>query len=105
MPVRPLPHPLPHSLCSSSVADELFCLADPGFFPTVCDCATRRDIARELALEELERLRAEGLLTEPESDDGEDEAVDLARDVRAAGTTARATAVEAEEGEAMAVEA
>ncbi|GAA5833456.1 hypothetical protein JCM9279_001530 [Rhodotorula babjevae] len=79
--------------------------ANPGFFPTVCDCSTRRDIQRELALEELERLRAEGLLDEPESDDDEDDAVDPARTAGLLGKTASATVVEEGAGEAMAVEA
>lgn len=42
--------------------------ADPGFFPSVCDCPTRRSLAKELAAEELERRRQEGLISEPESD-------------------------------------
>lgn len=42
--------------------------ADPGFFPSVCDCPARRSLAKELAAEELERRRQEGLLSEPESD-------------------------------------
>ncbi|GAA5895230.1 hypothetical protein JCM8208_005942 [Rhodotorula glutinis] len=75
--------------------------ANPGFFSTVCDCASRRDIQRELALEELERLRGEGLLSEPESDDDEWEAAAQGKDVRALETTA----VEAGAGEAMAVDA
>ncbi|GAA6001448.1 uncharacterized protein JCM10292_006259 [Rhodotorula paludigena] len=44
---------------------------NPGFFPHVCDCSSRREIAREIALEEQERLRAEGLLSEVESDEEE----------------------------------
>ncbi|KPV74940.1 uncharacterized protein RHOBADRAFT_44459 [Rhodotorula graminis WP1] len=89
-----------------SSADALAYLdANPGFFPTVCDCATRRDIARELALEELERLRAEGLLDEPESSDDEQEAAEQRSAARARRTTAGASEVEAGEGEAMAVDA
>lgn len=42
--------------------------SDPGFFPSVCDCPTPRSLAKELAAEELERCRQEGLISEPESD-------------------------------------
>ena len=42
--------------------------SDPGFFPSVYDCPTRRSLAKELAAEELERRRQEGLISEPESD-------------------------------------
>ncbi|GAA5868109.1 hypothetical protein JCM3774_001024 [Rhodotorula dairenensis] len=41
---------------------------NPGFFPAVCDCPARKSLAKELAAEELERRRREGLLSEPESD-------------------------------------
>lgn len=51
--------------------DQLLASIDPGFFPHVCDCSSRREIAREIALEEQDRLRAEGLLSEFESDEEE----------------------------------
>ncbi|GAA6000094.1 hypothetical protein JCM10207_006049 [Rhodosporidiobolus poonsookiae] len=44
-----------------------------GFFAHACDCSTRREIAREAAEEHQQRLRDEGLLSEPDSDDEEEE--------------------------------
>lgn len=56
-------HP-PSSLC-----------ADPSFFnhDYPCDCPTRREIARENAQEEHDRRVNEGLISEPESSDDDDE--------------------------------
>ncbi|GAA5903989.1 hypothetical protein JCM6882_003794 [Rhodosporidiobolus microsporus] len=41
------------------------------FFSTVCDCPTRRAVAKEIAEEHQQRLRDEGLLSDPDSDDDE----------------------------------
>ncbi|BGP08421.1 Dicer-like protein 1 [Rhodotorula toruloides] len=42
---------------------------NPGFFSYVCDCSTRRNLARELAEEEAERLRNEGLISDIDETD------------------------------------
>ncbi|GAA5984285.1 hypothetical protein JCM10908_006124 [Rhodotorula pacifica] len=47
---------------------------NPGFFPSVCDCPTRRALAKELAAAELERRRQEGLISESESEESDADA-------------------------------
>ncbi|GAA6028331.1 hypothetical protein JCM8097_006980 [Rhodosporidiobolus ruineniae] len=66
-----------------------------GFFASVCDCPTRRAIAKEVAEERLQRLRDEGLVSEPDSSGDEPEkevvladgAVDGAGDAMAVDAT------------------
>ncbi|GAA5839253.1 hypothetical protein JCM11251_006019 [Rhodosporidiobolus azoricus] len=43
--------------------------SNPSFFHIVCDCPDRRAIAKEIADEHQQRLRDEGLLSEPDSED------------------------------------
>ncbi|BGP48542.1 Dicer-like protein 1 [Rhodotorula kratochvilovae] len=75
---------------------------NPSFFAVVCNCSTRRDVAREIALEEQQRLRDEGLLTEPDSGDDED----LGPPLEVAGATGKeGTGGGGMEGEKMAVDA
>ncbi|GAA5975735.1 hypothetical protein JCM11641_005854 [Rhodosporidiobolus odoratus] len=59
----------------ASVAALGFLQANPSFFHHACNCSNVRELAQELANEEHERRRAEGLLSDSDLSDYEDETV------------------------------